>query len=640
MTVRTRTGSPGPRTLPWLAGLLLCAAIAYLPGLSSGLFVDDSANLSGLARVAADGFAPFVLGGSAGPTGRPLALLTFALQHESWPAVVMAFKVVNLLLHLAGGLLVFLLCRALARVRGNGSDGEDRALLFALAAAGFWLLHPMQVSTVLYVVQRMTQLSALFVLAGALAFVHGRVLLAAGRRAGWAWMTGAVVLGITTATLSKENGALLPALLLVLDVTLLRTLPAPAPYRYWRAMLLMLPTLALLTYLGRQALRGPELFAAQPYTLFEKLLTEAMVLVTYLFNLVLPRPSAFGLYHDAFPVARGLLDPPLALGAVLLVCALAGGGFLLRRRAPVVAAGLLWFFTGHLLESTVLNLHLYFEHRNYLPALGVGLLFAAGVTRLRDRVGSAARVRAALILPLALLAWITLQNTSLWARPLELAEEFVRARPESRGALAHLGTRYLAAGRVQDAQALYRDAAARFPDAAYPVLRQAAIVACVHNTPVPESLWVELEQRAGRDRGDDFTLWPELDVVLRIMQRGECPGFDPVRLLRLLDTLGANAALTGGRGQALQLAANLCLLRGDLPCALLRSRAALDVYRTPERQVQYADILLALGRAPEAAAAITELRVLLARRPLLELAHRTRLRELETRLEELRPRSH
>lgn len=636
----TLPDQPGVRYVPaalWPALLLLCAALVYLPGLGSGLFIDDHANLSGLPRIAADGYAPFVLGGSAGPTGRPLSLLTFALQHESWPGNILAFKVVNLLLHLANGLLVFLLCRTLARQR---RDGEEAAMLFALAAAGFWLLHPIHGSTVLYVVQRMTQLSALFVFAGALAFVHGRLQIAAGCRAGWGWISGAVLLGTAAATLCKENGALLPALLLVLDLTLLRSLPAPPVYRRWRALLLVLPALALLAYLGREALRGPELFADRPYTMLQKTLTEAVVLITYLFNLVLPRPSVFGLYHDAFPVARGLLDPPATLGAVVMVAGLAGGGFLLRRRAPVIAAGLLWFFTAHLLESSVLNLHIYFEHRNYLPAFGVALLFAAAVTRLQHAGPTRGAARAALVLPLALLAWITLQNASLWSRPLDLALEFVRARPDSRAALAHLGTRYLASGRIQDAEALYRDAAVRYPDAAYPALRQASIAACVHNTPVPEALWRELEERAGRERGDEFLLWPELDVVLRIMQRGECTGFEPGRLLRLLDILGSNPALGAERGQALQLAANLCLLQRDLPCALQHVRAALAVYRTPERQVQYADILLALGRAPEAAAAIGELQVLLAHRPLLERAHRPRLQELESRLDELRLRSH
>jgi hypothetical protein len=41
-----------------------------------------------------------------------------------------------------------------------------------------------------------------------------------------------------------------------------------------------------------------------------------------------------------------------------------------RRRYPLAALAVLWYLAGHLLESTVLPIELYFEHRNYLPVLG------------------------------------------------------------------------------------------------------------------------------------------------------------------------------------------------------------------------------------------------------------------------------
>jgi tetratricopeptide (TPR) repeat protein len=612
-----------------LAGLLMAAAVVYFPGLRSGLYVDDYYNLAGLGRIDNGGWLQFLFGGIAGPTGRPLSLLTFALQHGSWPHDIAAFKAVNIAIHLANGVLVFFLCRALARAR---SWPEAQAHWFCAATTSLWLLHPMQVSTVLYVVQRMTQLSALCVLAGALAWVQGRRRCATGRPGGWAWMIGAVVAGTGAAVLCKENGVLLPLLLLVLDRTMLRDLPAPPAYRYWRAAFLVLPLAAVIAYLGRQAVRGPQLFAGEPYTLYQKTLTEAMALAAYLYHLVLPRPSAFGLFHDDFPVARGLLDPPLAAVAVAAVVVLAAGGVALRRRMPLAAAGVLWFFTGHLLESTVLNLEIYFEHRNYLPSLGIALLFAAAVQHVRRITQRDGLALAALLVPLVLAASITLQNTVLWSQPLRMAEESVRVHPQSRWAVANLGNRYLAVGRLDDAEALYRDAAALFPDALYPVLRQSALAACVRNAPIADAAWNEMIRRARRGRGGGFFVWPELDLVLRVMQQGECPGLDPVRLQRLLDTLGSNADYGVERGLAWQLATNLCLLRGDLVCALERSRAALAVYTTPDRQVQYSDILLALGRGADAAAAIDDLRALLAKRPLQGLAYRAQLAELEARL--------
>jgi tetratricopeptide (TPR) repeat protein len=42
-----------------------------------------------------------------------------------------------------------------------------------------------------------------------------------------------------------------------------------------------------------------------------------------------------------------------------------------RKKHPVFSLGLLWFFAGHLMESTVIPLEIAYEHRNYLPMLGV-----------------------------------------------------------------------------------------------------------------------------------------------------------------------------------------------------------------------------------------------------------------------------
>lgn len=627
-----------PRTLArmLLAGLLLLTGIVYLPGLHSSLYVDDYYNLAGLSDVDSGGYLKFVFGGIAGPTGRPLSLLSFALQHESWPGNVAAFKSVNLLLHLSNGTLVFLLCRAIARAR-HLSDGA--AAFFCTAATAFWLLHPMHLSTVLYVVQRMTQMSALFVLLGALGWLHGLRLCAGGRlRAGFTCMTAAVTLGSIAAALCKENGMLLAPLLLVLDRTVLRDAAVPPAYRLWRTGFLILPTAALALYLLGHLPAAVDLFDQRPYSMVQKSLTEAVVLVVYLFNLVLPRPSAFGLFHDDFPVSLGLLDPPATLAAVLLVAGLISAGIASRRRAPLVAFGLLWYFTGHAFESTFLNLQIYFEHRNYLPSLGIGVLGAAGLLQIRELSARPALPAGIAIAVLCLLAWISLQNALLWRQPLRLAQEAVRVHPESRWALANLGNRYLSVGRTDDAEHLYVQASGRHPQAVYPRLRHMSIHACVRNEAVPAPLWEELQNLSRSGIPDGFDVLPELDLVLRIMLQGECRGVDPGRLLALVEALIANASFLRERGQLHQVATNLCLLRLDLRCALEHARAALNVYRTADRQVQYVDILLALGRMDEAAAGLTDLRALLNRRPLVELAYRAQLNNLQTRLDALRAR--
>src|SRR4051812_47750030 len=189
----------------WLLLLALCAAAAlFACGLPGGFQLDDYPNLAALELVERGaGFARFyVFESPTGFPGRPLSNLSFLLQYRSWPGHPEAFKAVNIALHLANGALLYWVFARTARLAGR----PDAALLAAMAAA-LWLVHPLQISTVLYVVQRMTELAALLSLAAIAAYLRGRELGAAGRtRAGFAWMSAAVAIGAPLAVLAKENG--------------------------------------------------------------------------------------------------------------------------------------------------------------------------------------------------------------------------------------------------------------------------------------------------------------------------------------------------------------------------------------------------------------------------------------------------
>src|SRR3546814_5561048 len=73
-----------------------------------------------------------------------------------------------------------------------------------MLCAARWALHPMQVSTVLYVVQRMTELAALFSLLGLICYVYGRQFVARPIAA-WTWMASGIGFFGLLAALSKES---------------------------------------------------------------------------------------------------------------------------------------------------------------------------------------------------------------------------------------------------------------------------------------------------------------------------------------------------------------------------------------------------------------------------------------------------
>ena len=156
-----------------VALLLVATVLCYAWGLDSPLLFDDLPNLGALAfidnaPVFNAGFREFVLGGDSGPTGRPVALFTFALQAAAWPDHPLAFKAVNLFIHCVNAILVYgISARLLGLLRADDRDAGNVALCIALV----WALHPVHTATVLYAVQRMALLSNGFMLAGVYAWL-------------------------------------------------------------------------------------------------------------------------------------------------------------------------------------------------------------------------------------------------------------------------------------------------------------------------------------------------------------------------------------------------------------------------------------------------------------------------------------
>jgi hypothetical protein len=134
-------------------------------------------------------------------------------------------------------------------------------------------------------------------------------------------------------------------------------------------------------------------YELRPFSLVERLLSEARVIWFYLGLIVVPRISAFGLHHDDIIVSTGLFSPWTTLPSLLGLAGLIWLAWRMRRSAPLAAFGIAWFLIGHALESTVLPLELAHEHRNYVPLLGVllaagwGLLHALESTRRVRRMG-------------------------------------------------------------------------------------------------------------------------------------------------------------------------------------------------------------------------------------------------------------
>ena len=407
---------------------ILCAWFVYAPALDGAFLLDDISNLSGL-RLVEDRLSAlvFIASGDAGPVGRPLSLATFVPQAGSWGEAAEPFLLVNILIHLANGLLlawVLYLLGIACRLR------VDQALFVTIAASAVWLFMPLLASSSLMIIQRMTTLSALFMLLGLAGYLQARQKIDLHPTLALVGMTVSLVAGTSLAVLAKESGALLPVYVLVLETTVLArpTGARPLRWRTWKAIFLLLPSVILLAYLASRVPYSDELVLRRDFTAWERLLTQSRILWQYLFNAFVPQPGAFGPFHDGYPVARTLRNPVTMLAFLgwVVVLVLAA---LWRRRSPLFSFAVLWFLGGHLLESTVVPLELYFEHRNYLAIIGPVGALCIGLAQLP--VSRRRLVYAGTFAYVLITAAVLFGQTSLWGDPPMAARYWQQQFPKS-----------------------------------------------------------------------------------------------------------------------------------------------------------------------------------------------------------------
>jgi tetratricopeptide (TPR) repeat protein len=358
---------------------------AYRQGLPGQFMFDDYPNLETLSKYGGihdlTSLKLYLDESFSGPTGRPISMLSFLIDVRDWPADPGPTKLKNVLIHLLNGLLLFWLLTACLRQSSLGGRPSE-VLWVASLGTGLWVLHPLHVSTVLYAIQRMAELAAFFVLLGLGGYATGRRLLASH------------------------------------------------PTRAYGAIFLWVPTVAVLgatAYFGATA--ADATWHMRGFTAVERLFTECRIVFDYLLNLFIPRPDTGGIFRDSLTVSTTLLNPVTTLPAVLGVVSLIAGAVLFRKRLPLLSAAILFYFAGHVVESTLIPLELYFEHRNYLPSVLLFLPVAQLLVWSARSVPKPATIGALIIL--TTLGACLVARADLWSDRASLYVRWANENPHS-----------------------------------------------------------------------------------------------------------------------------------------------------------------------------------------------------------------
>jgi len=507
----------------------------YWSGLSGAFLLDDTPNLGVIAQLPANPSLGDILQlattGFAGILGRSISIFSFLLQHESWPDP-RNFKIVNLAIHLLNGALLAL-CSVLI-----GRQWRSNSIpMLALAALSFiWLAHPIQVSTVLYVVQRMTLLSATFTLFSLLFYLLGRRLLLEEKNApGICLMLIGLVPFALLAVLSKENGVLIYLYVLVLEYTLFAGVTQSKLLLRFRRSLLAFT--ALLGVVGLVLILPGTLqdYDLKPFGFSERVLTQFPVLTSYLAGIAVLQPNYYGIFHDDIASARGL---SLVL-SMLFIISLIAVALLKRRQWPLFSFAVLWFVAGHALESTILPLEYYFEHRNYLPLLGPVFAIVVFVSDRLPRLDGDARIATIALssLAVAFMAITTVRHTALWGDPLDQAYEAVEEHPASLRAQSNLVEKLSAAGQFQAAFNYHMTVVDPEIISMPPYIRWLEFSCILPSVDAP-SLGVLRTQAS--EAPHDFGVIFSLNSLVFAIQEGRCPGAQLEEIQLVLEELRVN----------------------------------------------------------------------------------------------------
>tara|TARA_R110002110_G_scaffold95455_1_gene246813 strand:- start:392905 stop:394830 length:1926 start_codon:yes stop_codon:yes gene_type:complete len=431
-----------------LLGVIGLTCLVYWQGLDGPFILDDQANIfrNFVEVFDRDEIFYAMTHNTSGMLGRPVSMLSLIFTGITYGPTAWGFKYHNLAMHLLNGLLLlWLAIRLLPHFSSRLSD--KKVLLVAGFAVTYWLLHPLMVSTVLYAVQRMAQLSTFFTLLALLTYVVARENISSGNTKyfvlSYLLFPSAVLLSI----FSKENGALIPLYVFAIELFAFRFSFQGDKDRNrlycFLAIFVFIPvicgTLYVLTHFDQFTN-----YSMRSFSLGERLLTQLYVVFLFYPKLIfLPRLADMTLFHDSMQALSGW--DPLALVSFCIFVVAIVLIFFLRNKAPLVSFAIAWYLISHLLESSFINLELVFEHRNYLAAFGPMLAVSYYLLTI-PRTSDLYKLR---YLSLVIIAMITLMTSSRaqeWQSEELLFRIAVNDHPESLRAQSGYATQRYNAG--------------------------------------------------------------------------------------------------------------------------------------------------------------------------------------------------
>ena len=413
-----------------------------------------------LEDLTADNLLKAAFGKKSG-RARPVGNISFALNYYFHQYKVGGYHILNIVIHIVTGILLWLIIKKTLNLKSVRSEIEHGRWI-ALITALLWLVNPVQTQSVTYIVQRFTSMAAMFFLLSFLFYLNGRLTVKKGSR--WIWFTGAA-LAWFLALGCRENAAMLPFFIFLYEWYFFQDLSKKWVKKqliFFVAIVVLFAIIAFV-YLGAdpwEKLKHLRDFSEGQFTMGQRLLTQSRVVVYYFSLIILPHPAMLNLDYD-FPLSHSLINPWTTLPSLIGIIGLIILAVFLAKKQRLISFCIFWFLGNLVLESSVIPLAIIFEHRIYLPSMLVGLIPVVLLYRYIQPKWLVAFISCALII---LYAYWTFERNNVWRDGLTLWADCVLKSPNKARPYSNLGVAQKKLNMMDDAFQNFRKALALNPN--------------------------------------------------------------------------------------------------------------------------------------------------------------------------------
>lgn len=475
--------------------------IIYYPALKAGFWLDDFSTIVHNHHLIFSNFSwdnlrtatlSFPVGNS-----RPISMLSFALNSYLFGLSPFAIKSINLFIHTLCSIGIYILSSNLINIRSK--KGLLASKYTAQLVTSLWLLSPINLTSVLYSVQRMTSLAALFTIWGCVVYTIGRN--AKKTSTSIACIIVAFLIFLPLAYYSKENGILLIPLLFLIEYFFFNFKNKNNNYNYsktiitWYTLCLGIPLLIVLALLVFDPIQITGSYASREYNVIERLLTQFRVLWFYIGMTILPINKMLSLWHDDIVISTSLLRPMSTLWSILGIAGLLGLAIGCLRKRPLISFCIVWFFVCQSLESSIINLELVYEHRNYLASFSILFALVVVLYQVLDRYGLKKLFAPLYSFIFLYFLFVLTLRCQLWSTPLQQAIFEAQNHPKSPRAL------FTASTKIYNYRNSFNDPQEAI-NQSFKYLEQASRVD--KESILPEILLISLSDELSRPRSDSW----------------------------------------------------------------------------------------------------------------------------------------